>query len=146
MDKDSLDTKFGLPRFGPPPARVMFKKWKEYFPDGLGGDDDDDDDDDVWQEDDGMQNGIIVAHQMQSPFGTSNLPDINKLFNFYVCSTNFAITTKMYQELNNNVEGVETLDKISPYKIRIGIGELFDEQEVKNSIKYKLKECLDKQR
>lgn len=145
MNSEELDAKFNLPRLDKNLPKIMFRKWTDYFPDSIP-DDDEEDDDELWNEED-EKHGVIIAHQIHGgSFGGNNMPDVNKLFNFYVCSVNFRLTKAMFNELNNNVAGVETLDKISPYKIRIGIGELFDEFEVQRRIKDALQKCLSQQK
>ena len=61
--------------------------------------------------------------------------DLNSVYNWnlIVADTNFPITKKVITIING-VDGVESLNILSPYKITIGIGELFNEEYVKENI------------
>ena len=65
------------------------------------------------------------------PINESNVP--SKLFNFWMGHTNFNITHAIKQQISN-VEGVESLDIFTRYRFRLGIGQAFREEKVKNSI------------
>ena len=56
-------------------------------------------------------------------------------FNLWVLETDFKILT-IHVEALEEIPGVESLDIWSPYRLRIGIGRLFKEEEVKESIEY----------
>lgn len=56
-------------------------------------------------------------------------------------TTNFRITTYLLREIEK-VDGVEILVANSPYNMRIGIGELFDVDEVRINIQKTLKEAV----
>lgn len=53
--------------------------------------------------------------------------------NLWIGHCNVGITNKLV-ELIENVDGVETLDIISKYRFRVGIGKLFEEKKVKTTI------------
>lgn len=56
-------------------------------------------------------------------------------------TTNFKITTYLLEELEK-VDGVEILVVNSPYNMCIGIGKLFDEDEVRLNIQKTLRETI----
>lgn len=68
----------------------------------------------------------------------------NNKFNFWVGFTNFKISQSDAETLDN-IDGVESLHIISPYRFVVSFGELFDEENVKNIITELLcgKEILD---
>lgn len=57
----------------------------------------------------------------------------NLEWNFFLCTTNFNITNGVV-ELINGIPGVEVLNIVSRYKMKIGIGSLFNEDDVKDNI------------
>ena len=57
----------------------------------------------------------------------------SKIFNFWVAHTNFSITDAVAQ-IVDEAEGVETLDIFTRYRMRIGVGHVFDSQLVKSHI------------
>lgn len=63
-------------------------------------------------------------------------------YNFWICNTNFNITNGIVDSVQY-VEGVETLELVSRYKMRVGIGELFDEDDVKDNIEMVMKQIVD---
>lgn len=125
FDKPSLDD-----------PKICFRKWKDFF---LNSDDDEDDEDDDYLENE--KSGFISLHAIGGPFA-GNVPDTNKLFNFFLVETNFGITMKMFQGIDN-ILGVESIDKVSPYKLRVSIGHLFNEQTVQSEISRFFKKCLE---
>jgi hypothetical protein len=80
----------------------------------------------------GVWNGpVIVGPQGSIPLTESNLPGV--LFNFWCGDSNFTIT-KPIRDAIARVDGVETLDVMTRYRFRLGIGRAFDEKKVKRSI------------
>lgn len=69
------------------------------------------------------------------PLGEHNLQ--SKRYNMWIGHTNFHITKKEVRELSQ-VDGVEVLKIFSPYRFWLGVGFLFNEEEVKNNIIKKL--------
>lgn len=59
--------------------------------------------------------------------------DCTKIFNFWIGHTNFSITEKIADKLQN-VIGVETLDIFTRYRFRISFGKAFIDRDVINSI------------
>lgn len=64
------------------------------------------------------------------------------IFNFWTIHTNFSITMGI-KKLIEDVEGVETLDIWTPYRMRVAIGKLFDEDSVRCSVNKKIVEYID---
>jgi hypothetical protein len=57
----------------------------------------------------------------------------NLEWNFFLCTTNFTVTNGVV-EVINGIPGVEVLNIVSRYKMKIGIGSLFNEDDVKDNI------------
>lgn len=66
-------------------------------------------------------------------------PNVNdyKDFNFFVAHCNFHVTSEIVNFLCE-VEGVESIDILSPYRFRISVGRLFVPQEILDHIEKKL--------
>lgn len=119
--------------------KIVFRKWSDYFLNTEEDDIDDDDDDDGYEDED---YGPVAILKTLNVGAIPSVGDINKLFNLWVCSTNFVITNQMIRELDNTL-GIESLDQLSPYKLRVGIGHLFNENEIRLEISKILKQCLE---
>lgn len=79
---------------------------------------------------------------LMTSFGMIPVPehsDPSNTFNFWTGHTNFAITKKM-SNIIEDTEGVETLEVYTRYRFRIGIGKLFKDSEVMVSIQDKIQE------
>lgn len=128
-------------RIDPDAPRIVFTKWSKYF---IGNDEDEDEDeeneDDVDFEFDDDPGHLLLK---QFNIGMPQIGDVNKLFNLWIMDTNFPITKEMIMRLDNDFAGIESLDMLSPYKLRIGIGTLFNENKVRMEISSAIKECLD---
>jgi len=61
----------------------------------------------------------------------------SKVFNFWVCHTNFRITDAIRKKIDRT-DGVETLDIYTGYRMRIGIGKAFNSAEVRYKIQQQL--------
>jgi len=61
------------------------------------------------------------------------IKDCDKIFNFWTGHTNFDISKKIAQ-LIENTAGVETLDIFTRYRFRVGFGKAFQDREVMGSI------------
>jgi hypothetical protein len=57
----------------------------------------------------------------------------SKIFNLWECNTNFNITPQI-MKIVDKVEGVETLNVMSRYRFRVGVGKLFRVGTVVSSI------------
>lgn len=64
-----------------------------------------------------------------------NEVDFSKSFgwNLYVLDSNFYFTTQIC-DIIAKTEGVESVEILSPYKVRIGIGEMFNTNEIQDLI------------
>lgn len=51
----------------------------------------------------------------------------------FLVSTNFRITANIYRAIKN-VDGIEGIQVLTPYRMRIAIGDLFDIDEVRVSV------------
>lgn len=80
-----------------------------------------------------MGPSIIGPHGI-IPLQECNLP--GRLFNFWMGHTNFDITGDVLNKLSM-IPGVETVDVITRYRFRLGIGKVFDANEVKKAIEEK---------
>lgn len=88
-----------------------------------------------------FQGNFLVGPAGIIPFHEGNRPSV--LFNFWRADTNFRITNKMV-DLLAWVDGVESFTPMTPYRFRISIGKLFDEETVLKSIDEKLLQHLKK--
>ncbi len=126
--------------------KVLWEKWLDPFDTSNNKSEPDDDDDDEKSDYEALEeeryegHGPIVGKFLASQFGVLPINENfspSKLFNFWVCHTNFTITKPIMQSLNA-IDGVEGLQIVSRYRFRIAIGRLFDEEEVKDNIRYAL--------
>ncbi len=67
----------------------------------------------------------------------------SKNWNLWVGHSNFRFTDKLVKIIAN-VDGVETLDVFSPYRIRVGIGKLFQSGQVIGRITATVNQELNK--
>jgi hypothetical protein len=65
----------------------------------------------------------------------------SKYFKFWVGHTNFKLLNS-YIETVGLIEGVETIDVLTPYRFRISIGKLFKDRDVMVEIRKRLLELL----
>jgi hypothetical protein len=82
-----------------------------------------------------------------TPMGVMPLTEYTtpgKIFNFWTCHTNFNITP-LVKQLIEHVDGVETLDIYTRYRMKIGFGKTFNTNTVKQNIQKLLYETLSKQ-
>lgn len=73
--------------------------------------------------------GIIPLHENMLP---------GKLFNFWVGHTNFDLGQDNLVARIERTDGVETLDIITRYRFRVGIGRAFDQDKVKIAVENSL--------
>ncbi len=78
---------------------------------------------------------VIVGPMGIIPVTEANSPD--KVFNFWMGHTNFSITKEVADRIEK-INGVETLDINTRYRFRVGIGKAFNEDKVKDAIRYRL--------
>lgn len=82
------------------------------------------DDDD---ENDSNEGFPLMMGPIAIPMNSVNL---HKDYNLIIAHTNFLITPEIAEFLEREVEGIEALDILSPYRFRIAVGKLFNAQEV----------------
>ena len=123
--------------------QIIWQKWQdpfgeddvlnENFDPDLGEYTDDEDNKDIVSLDNETAKKIRV---IATPMGiipiTENTAS-NKIFNFWLCHTNFDIT-KNIALLIEELAGVETLDIFTRYRFRIAIGKAFDDSLVMRNI------------
>lgn len=86
------------------------------------------------------ENEYLDMDQMDSPSSVMNkinylgMDILLRYFKLYMMHTNFGITKPMLRVIEGT-EGVETVDILTRYRIRIGIGKLFRSAEVTNKIR-----------
>lgn len=136
------------------PPTVLFERWKDPLASVLYHVPEDDLEDEMERHaqdefDDGA--GPAVYNKLHTKTGTSgpavitpfgvvplhedNLP--SKLFNFWMGHVNFPLTHELVDRLQA-VEGVETLDVLTPYRFRVAIGKAFATDVVKKAMKRSL--------
>jgi hypothetical protein len=91
-----------------------------------------------WSEDDEDEVGQLTLIRPVIPTPAGMMPvnvygSLTKAFNFWVAHTNFDITPEIRDAIKT-VPGVETLDILTRYRMRIGFGHAFDSAEVKEAI------------
>ncbi len=82
---------------------------------------------------------------MTTPLGLIPLTEQSRpstVFNFWKGTTNFRITNQMVALLNDT-DGVEILNVFTRYRFRIGIGKLFQDRKVMDSISEKIDAYLE---
>ena len=93
--------------------------------------------DQIKSQDNGMK--VIATPMGMVPMTEETTP--SKIFNFHVGHTNFRITWKIHNVIENS-DGVEILDIFTPYRFRIGIGHCFSIGKVKKAVEKNIKESL----
>jgi len=86
---------------------------------------------------------IIITPMGAIPLLNHNSP--GKIFNLWIGHTNFKISNKI-MDVIANILGVESLDIYTPYRMRLGVGRLFQPKEVMHRIDLKLNQLLTKQK
>lgn len=112
---------------------IKFEKWEDpMFP--FHEDEDDDYEDRLRKY---SNNGVLtlVGPMGIVPLNERNIP--GKTYNFWIIHTNFDIGDKE-KSILEKLPGVETLDIFTRYRVRIGIGKVFDEDDVKTEIEKQL--------
>lgn len=92
-------------------------------------------------DDDDDEGQLALKNALVTPDGILPIHDasyIDKKFNFWILHTNFRMNQEMFDVLNLKISGIETLNVLTPYRIRIAIGRMFDEEGVKRVISDKL--------
>jgi hypothetical protein len=102
-------------------------------------DDDDDDDDESYEDSNDSKGAISLALNKMLPLTPQVIDDISMLANFdcWIGHTNFDITQRIKDKLNT-IPGVEVLKIFSRYRFFVGIGQMFDFQNVRHDINKEL--------
>lgn len=106
---------------------VLWDKWKDpRFPEKI-------EDEQEYEEKINKDNvgPMLVGPMGIIPLSDHNLPSKN--YNFWNLHTNFWIDEDV-QKLIDNFPGTEVLDVFTPYRCRIAIGRLFDEDDYKEGL------------
>lgn len=98
-----------------------------------------DDDEDETYEDDDKKNSFSVIMQKMLPLTPQIIDDISMLANFecWIGHTNFDVTPKIKDQLNK-IPGIEVLKIFSRYRFFVGIGQMFDFQNIRYDIENKI--------
>ena len=84
--------------------------------------------------------GAIPVRGVMTPYGMMPLTDdtlASKKFKFWVGHSNFRLTEDYYGVIGP-IEGVETLDILTPYRFRIGVGKMFVDRNVMVDVRNKM--------
>jgi hypothetical protein len=120
--------------------QVKWEKWTNPY--GIDSDNIDEftPEDEVDEFDDEMDLGKILSksrnYAMITPAGPILLNpsnNMNNFFDYWILHSNFMIDKPAYDKVNY-VEGVETLDYFSAYRLRVGIGKLFDGKDIRKKV------------
>lgn len=66
-----------------------------------------------------------------------------KIYNFWIGYTNFPITDDV-MDIIDFTDGIETLERFTRYRMRVGVGKLFKTGEVLSAVRKNVKEFLNK--
>jgi len=89
---------------------------------------------------------ILVNDKVRTPFGWYHVDDDFSPYNMFECwigHTNFKLTKKDFDILNNDINGIGCLKVISPYRFFIGIEKMFSFAAVRIQIQKDLCKNLD---
>ena len=94
-------------------------------------------DENAYGEENMEQPFIPSVRSVMTPFGILPVNDdtlASRQFKFWVGHSNFRLTEEYFSVIGG-VAGVETLDILTPYRFRIGIGRLFTDRNVMNDVR-----------
>lgn len=80
---------------------------------------------------------LQVSELVMTPFGLSSIQNLDNpmnKFNFHVGFTDFKITQGHKASLDKNIDGLEGLLILSPYRMLIAVGQMFKTEDVKLQI------------
>lgn len=83
---------------------------------------------------------LMPVQGIMTPYGVLPLTDdtlASRKFKFWVGHSNFRLTEDYYTVIGRT-EGVETLDILTPYRFRIGVGRMFVDRNVMSSVRDKM--------
>lgn len=123
---------------------IIWEKWK----DPLGFDEPTEETEEYEDNEDGIEKNIKIkrtrCNVIQTPFGiipfNENMAS-SEIFNFWTGHTNFAITNKI-SNIIENTDGVETLNVFTKYRFRIAIGKSFKDSLIMRNINKNVYEYL----
>jgi hypothetical protein len=97
------------------------------------------DDDESYEDDDDKKTMASMALSKLMPLTPQVIDDVAMLANFdcWIGHTNFDITPRIKDKLNN-IAGIEILKIFSRYRFFVGIGQMFDFQNVRYDIEQEL--------
>ena len=103
------------------------------------GEEDDEDEDESYEDEDNKKDMMSAALHKMLPLTPQVIDDISMLANFdcWIGHTNFDITPKIKNKLNK-MEGIEILKIFSRYRFFVGIGQMFDFQNIRFDIEQEL--------
>lgn len=133
------------------PYKIAWEKWYDVI------EDDQDNEQELneeteWSEKEDVE-GLVLGPELfemekvNTPIGEYSINDRmlpTKLFDCWICHTNFPITKKELDVLNN-IPGIECLKIMSKYRFFIGIGRLFEFSEVRSLVQKKLCNDIEEQ-
>jgi hypothetical protein len=100
-----------------------------------------DEDDESYEEDNesSKKNPLSLLFQKMLPLTPQVIDDVSMLANFdcWMGHTNFDITPRIKEQLNK-IPGIEILKIFSRYRFFVGIGQMFDFQNVRHDIEKEL--------
>jgi hypothetical protein len=85
-------------------------------------------------------NDILLTSQGLVPMTEGNDPE--KVHNFWIINTNFPITYPMVN-IMQFTPGIESMDLYSQYRLRVGIGKLFDSFNVRQEFNKRVKSFIE---
>lgn len=129
--------------------KLGWTKWKDPFFPKDSSDNIDDEENYFDEDDDDGEDGCDEPHRgnmrvVVTPMGAIPLTEQsspNKVFNLWIAHTNFNITPEVAHVVENT-DGVETLDIFSRYRMRIGIGKMFNTKDTMRNINTNLLQTL----
>lgn len=117
-------------------------------------DTEDEDESENWPDDDNYMSKMLKSSKpgfmkkpirlLMTPMGVVPLTEYStpsKVFNFWVGHTNFPITSEVYEIIDNS-PGVEVLTLFSKYRLRVGVGKVFDTMKTLKNINDSLNNYL----
>tara|TARA_R100000963_G_scaffold35096_1_gene31949 strand:- start:3810 stop:4232 length:423 start_codon:yes stop_codon:yes gene_type:complete len=91
---------------------------------------------------------LVPIKGVMTPYGMLPLTDdtlASRKFKFWVGHSNFRLTEDYYSIIGPT-EGVETLDILTPYRFRIGVGKMFIDRTVMSRVRDNMVEHVKSQK
>ena len=100
-----------------------------------------DDNSNIFDDDD--EGGIsLMQPVVMSPMGPikmGKLPEMNDVFKFWIGHAKVNLSQDLLEKIQK-ISGIETLDPITRYRMRIGVGEMFSDEDVLRQVKNTVRE------